>query len=186
MPETWMEKIPWRRKWQPTLLFSLGKSHRQKSLEGYIVRGAEESDTTEHALTQREKLPFALWFTHCKAFSYLFFYKSPLCHSANKEPASPKHIFREPVSCSHADNVGRVTYLSVLAEKHSLHLSKNFIIHWYQGIPFCHAHAQTCQRRGQQKSKGVIILLQGPQSLGRKGHHIYSSTSLTTATSPWP
>ena len=148
MQETWVEKIPWRRKCQPTLVFWLGKSHGRKSLAGYIVHGAADSDTTEHAHTHREKLPFALRFTHCKTFSYLFFHKPPLCHSATKEPASPKHIFREYVSCFHADNVGRATYLSVLAEKHSLHLSKNFIIHWYQGIPFCHAHAQTCQRPG--------------------------------------
>ena len=31
--------IPWRRKWQPTPLFLPGKSHGQKSLEGYSPRG---------------------------------------------------------------------------------------------------------------------------------------------------
>ena len=29
---TWMGKIPWRRKWQPTLVFLPGKSHRLRSL----------------------------------------------------------------------------------------------------------------------------------------------------------
>ena len=29
-------KIPWRRKWQPTLAFLAGKSHGQRSLMGYI------------------------------------------------------------------------------------------------------------------------------------------------------
>ena len=28
-------KIPWRRKWQPTLVFLPGKSHRHRSLAGY-------------------------------------------------------------------------------------------------------------------------------------------------------
>ena len=40
-------KIPWRRKWQPTPVFLPGKSHGQKSLEGYSSLGCKESDTTE-------------------------------------------------------------------------------------------------------------------------------------------
>ena len=31
----WVGKTPWRRKWQPTSLFLRGKSHGQRSLEGY-------------------------------------------------------------------------------------------------------------------------------------------------------
>ena len=31
----WVRKIPWRRKWLPTPLFLPGKSHGQRSLEGY-------------------------------------------------------------------------------------------------------------------------------------------------------
>ena len=31
----WVRKIPWRRKWQPTPVFLAGKSHGQRSLEGY-------------------------------------------------------------------------------------------------------------------------------------------------------
>ena len=31
----WVRKIPWRRKWQPTPVFLLGKSHGQKRLPGY-------------------------------------------------------------------------------------------------------------------------------------------------------
>ena len=41
-------KIPWRRKWQPNPVFVPGKSHRQRSLEGYSPCGCKESDTTEH------------------------------------------------------------------------------------------------------------------------------------------
>ena len=32
---TWIEKIPWRREWQPTLLFLPGESHGMRSLAGY-------------------------------------------------------------------------------------------------------------------------------------------------------
>ena len=37
--DDWAEKIPWRRVWQPTLVFLPGKSHGQKSLVGYSPWG---------------------------------------------------------------------------------------------------------------------------------------------------
>ena len=40
-------QIPWRRKWQPTLVFLPGKSHGQRSLAGYSPWGHKESDKTE-------------------------------------------------------------------------------------------------------------------------------------------
>ena len=43
-----MHKIPWRRKWQPSPVFLLGKSHGQRSLVGYSSWGHKESDMTEH------------------------------------------------------------------------------------------------------------------------------------------
>ena len=46
----WVRMIPWRRKWQPTLLFLPGKFHRQRSLAGYspwqaTAHDCKESDT---------------------------------------------------------------------------------------------------------------------------------------------
>ena len=41
------EKIPWRRTWQPTLVFLPGESHGQRSLVGYSPWGRKESGTTE-------------------------------------------------------------------------------------------------------------------------------------------
>ena len=35
----WVEKIPWRKKWQPALVFLHGKSHGQRHLEGYSPWG---------------------------------------------------------------------------------------------------------------------------------------------------
>ena len=32
--DPWVQKIPWRRKWQPTPVFWPGKSHEQRSLVG--------------------------------------------------------------------------------------------------------------------------------------------------------
>ena len=35
----WVRNTPWRRKWQPTLVFLTGKSHGQRSLVGYSPLG---------------------------------------------------------------------------------------------------------------------------------------------------
>ena len=42
------EKIPWRRKWQPTPVILPGKSHGQRNLVGYSPQSCKESDMTEH------------------------------------------------------------------------------------------------------------------------------------------
>ena len=47
MQETWVGKISWRRKWQPTIVFLTGKFHGQMSLVGYSPWGCKESDMTE-------------------------------------------------------------------------------------------------------------------------------------------
>ena len=53
--DPWVEKIPWRRKWQPTSVFLLGKLHRQRRLADYNPWGHKESDMTDwlskHACT---------------------------------------------------------------------------------------------------------------------------------------
>ena len=46
-----VEKVPWRRKWQPTLVFLPAKSHGQRSPLGYSPWGCKESDITEHRIT---------------------------------------------------------------------------------------------------------------------------------------
>jgi len=43
----WVRKFPRGRKWLLTLLFLLGKFHRQRSLEGYSPWDHKESDMTE-------------------------------------------------------------------------------------------------------------------------------------------
>jgi len=49
--ETWVQSLgqenPWRRAWQPTLVFLPGESHGQKSLVGYSPWGRKELDRTK-------------------------------------------------------------------------------------------------------------------------------------------
>ena len=49
--DPWARNIPWRRKWQPTPVFSLGKFHGWRSLVGYSPWGCKELDMTEHVPT---------------------------------------------------------------------------------------------------------------------------------------
>ena len=52
MRETWVRSLGWddplRRKWQPTPVFLLGKSHGQRTLVSYSPRGHKKSNTTWH------------------------------------------------------------------------------------------------------------------------------------------
>ena len=45
--DPWVGKIPWKRKWQPTLVLLPGKSHGWRSLVGYSPWGHKEWDMTE-------------------------------------------------------------------------------------------------------------------------------------------
>ena len=45
--DPWVGKIPWRRTWQPTLVFLPQESHGQGSLVGYSAWSHKEWDTTE-------------------------------------------------------------------------------------------------------------------------------------------
>ena len=44
---SWVGKISWRRKWQPTSVFLSGESHGQRRLPGYSPWGHQELDMTE-------------------------------------------------------------------------------------------------------------------------------------------
>ena len=91
----WVEKIPWRRKWQPTPVFLPGKSHGQRSLAGYSPWDHKELYTTvapEHIHTQACQillnqchkwiswvwilaLPFAIWLQKLLNLSFFLIYK---------------------------------------------------------------------------------------------------------------
>ena len=45
--DSWVRRIPWRRAWQPTPVFLLGKSHGQRTLVDYSTWGHKELEMTE-------------------------------------------------------------------------------------------------------------------------------------------
>ena len=45
--DSWVGKIPWRKKWQPTPVFLPGEFHGQRKLSGLQSGGSQESDMTE-------------------------------------------------------------------------------------------------------------------------------------------
>ena len=51
--DSWVGKMPWSRKWQPTPLFLPGKSHGQRSLADCSPWRCKELDTTEQLSTHR-------------------------------------------------------------------------------------------------------------------------------------
>ena len=53
---SWVGKIPWRRKWQPTPVFLPGEFYGQRSLVGYSPRDYKELGTTEQS-TVNQFLP---------------------------------------------------------------------------------------------------------------------------------
>jgi len=46
--DTWVRKISWREKWQPTPVFLPGESHGQRNLAGYSPWSHKELEMTEH------------------------------------------------------------------------------------------------------------------------------------------
>ena len=61
--DPWVRKIPWRRKWQPTLVFLPGKFHGQRSLADYSPWGHESwtwfSNWTTMTTRTRANFPYA-------------------------------------------------------------------------------------------------------------------------------
>ena len=62
--DPWVRKTPWRREWQPTLVFLPEKSHGRGAWQATVHKGHKESDTTEWltlALSFRWKEDKMLW-----------------------------------------------------------------------------------------------------------------------------
>ena len=57
--DLWVRKIPLRRKWQPTPVFLPGKSHGQRSLEGYHPWGHRRF--RHDLVTKQQLLKFISW-----------------------------------------------------------------------------------------------------------------------------
>ena len=67
--EPWVGKIPWRRKWQPTPISLMGKSHGQRSLVGYSPWDHKEFDMTEQ-LNNKNKYTLLTKFETSKCESW--------------------------------------------------------------------------------------------------------------------
>ena len=67
MFDSWVEKIPWRKKCQPTLVFLPGKSHGQRSLVGYSPQDCKESDMTEQ-VTHKRTVDISICYTERVAY----------------------------------------------------------------------------------------------------------------------
>ena len=78
---SWVGKIPWRRKWQPTSVSMPGEPHGQRNLVDYSPRGRKESDMTEQ-----------LHFTSLLLFSQLLSWVQLFCHPMDSSlPGSSVH-----------------------------------------------------------------------------------------------
>ena len=70
---SWVRKIPWRKKWQPTPVFLPGKSHGQRSLAGYSSRGCRSQtqllSDTEVELVDHMVILFVIFWGNTVLFS---------------------------------------------------------------------------------------------------------------------
>ena len=83
--DPWVEKILWRRKWQPTTVFLLGKSHGQRSLVGYSPWGCKESDTTGQLHTHTHTHTYTVLKVAYlkKVYAFLLFFQFRVLYTAN-------------------------------------------------------------------------------------------------------
>ena len=84
--DTWVGKIPWRRKWQQTPVFLPGESHGQRSLTGYSPWGNIESDVTGHKDIKSQVMKF--WKPGALMFKGRGIWMSQLKHRERTCPSS--------------------------------------------------------------------------------------------------
>ena len=82
--QSWVRKIPWRRKWQPAPVFLPEESHGQRSLVGYGPWGHKESDTDMTWLRRQQSVSASI-------ITYYFTTWGKLLSSSNWD----SHIWRE-------------------------------------------------------------------------------------------
>ena len=54
----WVEKIPWRRAWQPTPVYWLGESHGQRSLADWVPQESERTERLSLSLSGCEVVAY--------------------------------------------------------------------------------------------------------------------------------
>ena len=63
--DLWVRKVPWRRKWQPTLILLPGESHGQRSLWGCSPWGGKELSNWTDFIQTAELLSTHSPYDHC-------------------------------------------------------------------------------------------------------------------------
>ena len=81
--QSWTEKIPWSRTWQPTPVFLPGKFQGQRSLVGYSSWGHKELDATEHRTL--------FWFVQ-----FCLFFSTFISHFSSIQSLSHVWLFATP------------------------------------------------------------------------------------------
>ena len=132
--DPWVEKIPWRRKWQPTPVFLPEKFHGKRSLLGYSPGDCKR---VEHDLVNKQQQqPFNLIYP---CFSPLPvprwwppFYSLLLCTQLSYVPQ--KSMFMQYFSCVW------LILLSIMSSR-SLQMAGSPYLLWLNNSPLCiHVH----------------------------------------------
>ena len=85
--DTWVRKIPWRRKWQHTPVLSPGESHGQSSLASYSPWGCKEPDT---AVTE-----CAHMHTHKRTHTHITGLSQDLSMTSSSRELKMDHSYKE-------------------------------------------------------------------------------------------
>ena len=112
-------KTPWRREWQPTLVFLPGEFHGQRSLVGSSPCGHTELDMTE-----RLSLFLSLWVCFCFVSSFVSFIFR--FHKQGMSWASPQWLSGKESACN-AGNPGSIPGLGRSGGGHGNPLKYSFL-----------------------------------------------------------
>ena len=100
--ESWVGKIPWRRKWQSITVLLPWKSHGRRSLVGYSPWGRKESDTTEWLYSHLHSFLFKLGFEQQSFYVAMDSGHISFCQLLNLNLSLPSTVYLSkhfPLSC---------------------------------------------------------------------------------------
>ena len=113
--DSWVRKIPWRRKWQPTPVFLPGEYHGHRSLVGYSPWDHKELNTTEHIYWSL----YCLWYINIYLYNILKY----------------KYIYREiQISINNYIEMGLPWWLS--GKESACNAGDNMFNPWSAKIPW--------------------------------------------------
>ena len=100
----WVGKAPWRRKWQPTPVFLLGKSHGQRTLMGY----SPWSHRVRHTLSAGERTHASWWLRKAQRHLCGTFAESAQRQFYHEEtPHEPRPLGGTFLKCQHHERCGQ-------------------------------------------------------------------------------